>query len=248
MEKTLIWIVALSLSLGLTACGPSGNGTDQISRQETRVSAKENGGWISLLEGNDLSAWKGFNKEQPGDAWKIMDGVLYLDTESKKDGATGGDLITKQTYGDFHLRLEWKISENGNSGVMFHVQDDEAYGATYETGPEYQLLHDEGHPDGKIVTHRSGDLYDLIESTKPAANPVGEWNSTEIIVQNGMLEFFLNGVQTVKTSLWDQEWEEMVAKSKFKDMPGFANYREGHIALQDHGDKIWFRDIMIKEF
>lgn len=247
MKKPIIWIAALSLSLGINACGPSGDGSDQTSREETKVAAKENGEWIALFEGDDLSAWKGFKKEKPGDAWKISDGLLYLDTESKKEGATGGDLITRQTFRDFHLKLEWKISENGNSGIMFHVQDSEEYGATYETGPEYQLLHDEGHRDGKIVTHRTGDLYDLIESTQPAANPVGEWNSTEIIIQDGQLEFYLNGVQTVKTTLWDDAWDEMVAGSKFKDMPGFANYKEGHIALQDHGDKIWFRNILIKE-
>lgn len=227
-----------------THCGPSTQQRDNVEEIDEIIVTEEE--WITLFDGNSLTGWTSYGKDKPGEAWEAKDGVLFLNIDKKKEGAAAGDLVTKETFADFHLMLDWKISKNGNSGIMFHVVDDEKYNAPYYTGPEYQLLDNDGHPDGKITTHRSGDLYDLIESSKEAAKPVGEWNQTEIIVQDGKLQFFLNGTKTVETAMWDEDWNQMVAESKFKDMPGFAKYREGKIALQDHGDDVWFRNIKIK--
>lgn len=244
-------MLSLSALLMLaSACGTSttneGSSDTTAANQDTEVMAENE--WIELFNGQDLSGWKGYGKDAPGDAWKVVDGVIHFDANAKKnEGASGGDLVTLDSFGDFHLKLEWKISENGNSGIMFYVQDNGEYNAPYHTGPEYQLLDNDGHPDGKITTHRTADLYDLIESSSEPVRPVGEWNETEIISKDGKLEFYLNGVNTVTTTMWDEQWDQMVAGSKFKDMPGFGKYQEGRIVLQDHNDDVWFRKIQIKK-
>src|SRR5690606_24305596 len=148
----------------------------------------------------------------------------------------------------YHLKLEWKISEGGNSGIIFNVEEDiEKYPRSYMTGPEMQVLDNNKHADAKIHTHRAGDLYDLIASKKEMAKPVGEWNLAEIISNNGKLDFVLNGENIVSTTMFDENWKKMIAGSKFAKMPGFGTYKKGKIVLQDHDDKVWFRNIKIKE-
>ncbi|WP_339925943.1 DUF1080 domain-containing protein [uncultured Cyclobacterium sp.] len=243
MIRTTLSMAALSLAV--VACGPAASekGTAEENIEEIIVTEEE---WISLFDGDGLTGWTSFGKDQPGEAWEAADGVLYFNSGKKDEGASGGDLVTKETFGDFHLEIEWKISEGGNSGIMFFVQDNGEYDRPYHTGPEYQVLDNDGHKDGKIITHRAGDLYDMIESTEEAAKPVGEWNKTEIIINDSKLQFFLNGVKTVETTLWDDQWNAMVAESKFAQWEGFAKFKEGKIVLQDHGDDVWFRNIKIK--
>lgn len=234
-----------SLSLLLLACGPTNQNSESGEEyiEEIIVTEEE---WIDLFDGRSLTGWTSYGQEEPGEAWEADNGVLYFNAAKKEAGAAGGDLVTKESFGDFHLELEWKISENGNGGIMFHVKDNGEYGAPYFTGPEYQLLDNDGHPDGKITTHRTGDLYDMIESSEEAGKPVGEWNKTEIIVNDSTLQFFLNGVKTVETTMWDKDWNAMVADSKFSQWEDFAKFEEGKIALQDHGNDVWFRNVRIK--
>ena len=146
------------------------------------------------------------------------------------------------------MKLEWKISKNGNSGIIFNVHEDPSkYTTTYNTGPEMQVLDNDGHADGKIFKHRAGDLYDLIASSKEPVKPVGQWNQVEIISNNSKLNFILNGENIVSTTMWDDNWKQMIAGSKFKTMPGFGIYQSGKIALQDHGNEVWYRNIEIKK-
>lgn len=248
MKKPILSLPAL-LFLAV-ACGtsPNNGGTSDGTAINQESEIMEENEWKSLFNGENLEGWTSYGQSTPGEAWKVEDGVIYFDANAKKnEGLSGGDLVTTESFGDFHLKLEWKISKNGNSGIMFYVVDNGEYRAPYHTGPEYQLLDNDGHRDGQIRTHRTADLYDLIESSEEPVKPVGEWNLTEIIVNDGQLEFFLNGVNTVTTTMWDDAWDQMVAGSKFKDMPGFGKYREGKIALQDHGDDVWFRNIEIKK-
>lgn len=206
-------------------------------------------GWINLLADDDLSRWHNFNKPGSiGEAWSLKDGLLHLNVGEKKDWQTkgGGDIVFDEVFDDFHLQLEWKISENGNSGIMFFVQEDTSFRYPWQTGPEMQILHNDGHADGKILKHRAGDLYDLISVSKETVKGPGEWNTVEIIVSEKELTFFLNGEQVVSTTLWDSSWQALIAGSKFKDMPGFGAFQSGKIALQDHGDEVWFRNIMIR--
>ena len=204
-------------------------------------------GWQKLFDGKTTTGWHSYGKKEVGQAWKVSDGALYLDAKNKKEGQ-GGDITTNQEFGNFHLKLEWKISKNGNSGIIFFVKEDFLkYPSSYNTGPEMQVLDNDGHADGKINKHRAGDLYDLIASSSEPVKPVGAWNQVEIISNNGKLDFKLNGKNIVSTTMWDAQWNSMVAGSKFKTMPGFAFYKSGKIALQDHGDEVWYRNIEIKK-
>ncbi|WP_407427749.1 DUF1080 domain-containing protein [Arcticibacter sp.] len=204
--------------------------------------------WQVLFDGKSLDGWHAYGKPHPGTAWVVEDSVLYLDASAKKAGASGGDLVTNQEYENFHLQLEWKISVNGNSGVIFYINEDaDKYPETYSTGLEMQVLDNDGHPDGKIHKHRAGDLYDLIPCTRETVNPPGKWNKVDIISNKGHLELHLNGTKVVETTLWDADWKNLVSKSKFASMPGFSAFKKGRIALQDHGDDVWYRNIRIRK-
>ncbi|MBN8837591.1 MAG: DUF1080 domain-containing protein [Sphingobacteriia bacterium] len=210
------------------------------------IMAQKKEQWISLFDGKSTQGWHTYGKPTASDlAWKVQDGTLYLDA-SQKTGR--GDIVTAEEFENFHLKLEWKISKNGNSGIMFHVHEDTAiYKYTFHTGPEMQVLDNEGHPDAKINKHRAGDLYDLIACSKETVKPAGEWNTAEIICNKGKLELLLNGTTVVATTLWTDEWKQLVANSKFKTMPGFGIFKSGRIALQDHGNEVWYRNIVIKK-
>lgn len=223
---------------------------NSMSTEANTLTRKEkDNGWQLLFNGKNTDGWHTYGKQSAGKVWKAEDGALHLDAASKKTFTTheGGDLVTNDEFDNFDLKLEWKISKNGNSGVIFYVKEDPAkYGEPYFTGPEMQVLDNEGHPDGKIYKHHAGDLYDLIASPKDFTKPVGEWNRAEIIANNGKLDFYLNGEHTVSTTMWDDNWRSMVANSKFKAWPDFGTFKKGHIDLQDHGDDVWFRNIKIK--
>ena len=162
--------------------------------------------------------------------------------------ADAGNIVTDEEFDNFHLKLEWKISPKGNSGILLFVHEDTLkFKEPYMTGPEMQVLDNEGHPDGKLFRHRAGDLYDLIMSSKEMAKPVGEWNLAEVISNNDKLELKLNGTTVVTTTMWDDNWTNMVAKSKFKEWPGFGTFKKGRICLQDHDNAVSFRNIMIKK-
>ena len=206
-------------------------------------------GWQLLFDGQTTRGWHTYAKQTAGKIWRVEDGTLRMDTTIKKAApAEGGDLVTDEEFDNFHLKLEWKISKNGNSGIIFYVKEDPIkYKESYFTGPEMQVLDNAGHPDGKIYKHHAGDLYDLIPSTKDASKPVGEWNQAEIIANQGKLDFYLNGEHVVSTTMWDDNWRKMVAASKFKAWPDFGTFKKGRIDLQDHGNDVWYRNIKIKK-
>lgn len=214
----------------------------------TLTEKEKSEGWKLLFDGKTTNGWRKFKGGKVGNAWKVKDGALYLDTSNKKDWQTsdGGDIISDNVFENYELMLEWKIQKCGNSGIIFNVVEDDKYDYVWQTGPEMQVLDNTCHPDGRIEKHRAGDLYDLIESTFVAVNPAGEWNEARIVANNGKYQFWLNGHQIVSFDMNGSEWKELVSKSKFKDMPGFGKSTKGHIALQDHGDQMWFRNIKIK--
>jgi len=195
----------------------------------------------SLFDGKTTNGWHSYLKTGPG-AWKVVDGTLELDPKAPDQG----DLVTDKEYENYELSLEWKIAEGGNSGVIFGVHEDPAFKATYLTGIEMQVLDDAKAEDNKLATHRAGALYDM-HAPAYAAKPAGEWNKVKIRKDNGHITFWLNGKKEIDTQIGSPEWQEMLNKSKFKTWKGFAAYPKGHIALQDHGAVVSFRDIKIKE-
>jgi hypothetical protein len=244
--RSLLTIMVLAVFL--TAC-TSSKQTTMNSEVNTLTSSESKDGWQLLFDGKTTNGWHTYGKTSVSAAWKVVDSSLFLDTSYKEKGQIneGGDIVTNEEFDNFHLQVDWKVAPKGNSGIIFYVQEDTArYKQTWHTGLEMQVLDNAGHKDAQINKHRAGDLYDLIASTKEAQKPAGEWNHVEIISNNGKLDFFLNSVQIVSTTLWDDHWKTLIANSKFKDMPGFGTFKKGKIALQDHGDSVWFRNIKIK--
>lgn len=221
---------------------------DTLALNTLSDSEKEEG-WELLFDGKTIEGWHKYGTDSIGKAWVINDNSLHLEVSDKEDwqAANGGDIISAKEYANFHLKLDWKISKDGNSGIIFYIHEDASqYKFPWMTGPEMQVLDNEGHPDSKIIKHRAGDLYDLITS-KETVKPAEEWNHAEIISNKGNLQFFLNGEKVVETTMWDDAWKKMIAGSKFHEFPGFGTYKTGKIGLQDHGNNVWFRNIKIKE-
>ncbi len=234
-----------ALSGCLLSCDATKNSIDKKKMESTN----NDSGWISLFDGNSLKGWHNYGKTTIGEAWKIENGTFYLDT-TKKEGwqtAAGGDIVTDGEYENFHLMVDWKIASGGNSGIIFNIHEDTTkYKYVWQTGPEMQVLDNALHADSKIIKHRAGDLYDLITSSPETVKAAGEWNHAEIISNNGQLDFFLNGSKVVSTIMWDDKWKKMIAESKFKEYADFGTYKKGHIALQDHGNTVWYKNVKIK--
>lgn len=229
------------LALGLMTVTASAQQLNTLSPKEKKA------GWKLLFDGTDTQGWHAYQKAGQTPAWKVVDGALVADQDAKKSGAAGGDLVTDAEYENYELTIEWKISEGGNSGIIFGVNEDPKYNETYLTGPEMQVLDDAKNPDGKNLKHNSGDLYDLIKSPKNYAKPVGEWNQAKIVKKNNHLTLWLNGQKTAETTIGTPEWDALVASSKFKNWEGFGKFSKGHIALQDHGFVVSYRNIKIRE-
>ena len=196
----------------------------------------------SLFDGESFAGWHAYGGSDVTDRWQVKDGALAI----RGPGAEQLDLVTNEEFANFELRLEWNISAAGNSGFMFNVAETPEYSKPWRTGPEVQILDNDGHADSS-PTHRAGDLYDLISSNAAVSRPVGEWNESRLLVDNGMLRHWLNGALVFEVQMWDEAWDELVAGSKFGAMAGFGKYRSGRIALQDHGDVVAFRNIRIRE-
>ncbi|HZH64590.1 MAG TPA: DUF1080 domain-containing protein [Flavisolibacter sp.] len=241
-------LAVLIAAMALLSCTTSNKTIMQASDAHT---AENEDGFVALFDGKSTAGWHTYGKTTAGKIWKAEDGVLHLDPAVKKETPSeGGDLVTNGEYENFHLKLEWKISPRGNSGIIFFINEDEKYRNTYETGMEMQVLDNGnattlGHSDAKLYTHRAGDLYDLM-AAKEAVKPAGEWNAAEIVANKGKLDFYLNGQHTLSTTMWDENWKNMIAISKFKSMPGFGKHRKGKISLQEHSDEVWYRNIRIK--
>ena len=245
MRKNYILIAALAGILA--SC--SGEKAIETETEEAVVAEAPAEEWTDLFANNDFSNWHKYGGGEVGAAWKIENGEVYLDAENKENWqeGDGGDITTNEEYDNFHLKYDWKISQNGNSVVIFYTHEAPEYERSYYTGLEMQVLDNEGHPDAKIVSHRAGDLYDLIVSSEETVKPYGEWNSAEIIAKDGKLDLVLNGTTVVSTTLWTPEWEALIADSKFKDMPNWGTFKKGSITLQDHGDLVHFKNVMIKK-
>lgn len=226
--------IAVVLSLSVVAFGQE-NGASSLTE------ADKAGGWKMLFDGASTAAWRGYKQSAfPAKGWVVQDGCLVAQ-------GGGGDLVTVDEYGDFELEFEWRVSAKANSGVMFRVA--ETLEASWQTGPEYQILDDAGHNVAATDAHAAGALYDLYPCpSEKVLKPVGEFNTGRIRLRDHVLQHWLNGVKIVEVRTDSAEWREKIAASKFASYAGFGVLPKGRIALQDHGGGVAFRNIRIRDF
>lgn len=196
--------------------------------------------WVSIFDGETLKGWTtGKGGELKEGVWVAEKGVLHL-------VGKGGSIYSEKEYGNFEFRFEWKISPKGNSGVKYRVMN---YGKQF-LGPEYQVLDDDQHPDGKNGTKRqSAALYDILpaDPEKKRLKAVGEWNQSRIVAQGNRLQHFLNGEKVIDLTVGSEQWEKLILQSKFKKQKAFAENLKGRLMLQDHSDPVWYRNLAVKE-
>ena len=259
--------VTIVFAIGsLVACGshparvervaPAGSAS--ASTLPNQLTTEErNAGWVLLFDGQTLNGWRGLGYPNvPAAHWTVVDGAIKKIASGKvpvqADGQPleGGDLMTEATYDDFELAWEWKVTPGANSGVKYNVSEELSSTVPPKhaaIGFEYQIIDDDRHPDGKIVKHRTGDLYDLFASNdRKHMRPVGEWNESRIVFVGYHGEHWLNGEKVVEFDLGTPRMDSAVALSKFKSIPWFAERRRGHIVLQDHGDEVYYRSIRVR--
>jgi hypothetical protein len=207
-------------------------------------------GWELLFDGATFNGWKRYNHDTIGPLWSIKEGVIICDGSGLGEGSgnMGGSLTTTRTFGNFELSAEWKISPGGNSGILYHVIESPEYEHDYETGPEYQVMDDGGWKgDGLKPAQMVGSNYDMFEA--PATKkvmPVGEWNTSRIVYNNGHVEHYLNGEKTVEFDESSEEYTKRYQASKWVDFPGWNKSKTGAISLQDHGAPVYYRSLKIR--
>ena len=242
-HQSNLYLILVLVFVLCTACSSSkqeGSDGSEASVSSAQVSTPDESGFISLFDGSTTAGWRNFKETGISDLWVVEDGALKL------AGKGGGDIVTQEQYENFIFEMEWKISPGGNSGLFFHVSEADSLKKPYHSGPEFQILDNDGHKDGKITTHRAGDNYDLHACSIETVKAVGEWNHIRLVVDNGRVEHWMNGTKVVEYQLGSPEWEALYQDSKFTKWPAYGRAGKGHIGLQDHGDLVWFRNMRIK--
>lgn len=201
--------------------------------------AEEKSGWTILFDGKSTAAFRGFKQDSfPSNSWVMDDGIL------KSLSAKQIDLVTREKYENCELELEWKVAKQANSGIMFRVS--EAEPETYHTGPEMQIVDDANTKDGASPKTSAGSLYALIAPTNKTCHPAGQWNQIRLIVQGNHVEHWMNGAKILEYELGSEPLKTLIADSKFKAWPRFAQEKTGYIALQNHGGNVWFRNVRVR--
>ena len=211
------------------------------------TSAKSEDKWITLFNGKKVTGLRGYGQEGfPEKAWKVEAGTLKTITPGQ--GGQSHDLVTVYSFTDFEFECEWKVSPRGNSGIMYRVK--ETNRPAYVTGPEMQVLDDERHPDGKsnFPLRTAGSLYDLIGKgmKDKKYNQAGQWNKVRIVCKDNNVEHWMNGEKLLAYKWGSDEVAAMIKKSKFKTWKGFMQEPKGHIAIQHHGEEVWYRNIRVR--
>jgi hypothetical protein len=234
------------------------NSLAQESGPNTLTEAEKKAGWKLLFDGKSLAGWRLYRPASTANKhWVIEEGCLKNPKGTGRPETGGGEILTTQEFNDFDFQFEWKIAPGGNSGVIYFVKErqnapgSKMFRGDDGTGPvghEYQLLDDERHPDGKEPSHRAGALYALIApNSSKHLNPAGQFNQSRIVVNGKHVEHWLNGSKILEYELESPEFSQLVAASKYKDLPGFTTKFKTRIQIQDHGDEIWFRNVKIRE-
>lgn len=254
--NTNLFIGLIMAAFLFTSCGQGTKKEDQESQKQqkmdqpnTLTEKEKQEGWQLLFNGESPDGWRGYNDAAfPDSGWVIEDQALRcIGSGQGEAGGAGGDIVYDQKFKDFHLKLEWKISKGGNSGIFYLAKEVEDQ-PIWQSAPEMQVLDNERHIDAKLGDSRmAGALYDLIAPEPQNTKPAGEWNQVEIMVYQGTVVHRMNGEKILEYHLGTDKWKEMVKKSKFSEYEDFGKYREGYIGLQDHGNDVWFRNIKLKK-
>lgn len=235
--RKIVWLVICTLTLQLA----------QAQEPNTLTKKEKRQGWKLLFDGKTTQGWHTYLRDTVGSKWQVKDNAIVFDTSKPKNG--GGDIVTNESFENFELRLEWKISKGGNSGIIFDIQEDPKYPATYVTGPEMQVLDNVYASDNKKQNHLAGCLYDLAgDSLLSKPRTPGEWNQVVIKQNKGHLTLTLNGTTTYDGQIGSEEWNKLIANSKFanKVYADFAKVAKGKIALQQHPGSSEWRNIKIR--
>jgi len=249
----LLLFVVVFFTLNCNAAPKKKAGKKEKGAMNALTTEEKSLGFILMFDGKTNEGWRGYNKTNFPAAWSIEDGALKIKGSGNGEAgaADGGDIVyAKQKFSNFNLKIEWKISNGGNSGIFYLAQEVPGK-EIWRTAPEMQVLDNDRHPDallGKDGNRKAGSLYDLIPAKPQNTKPAGEWNSVEIISYQGTIVHKQNGETILEYHLWTPEWNEMVKNSKFPSYnPDWAKVaKEGLIGLQDHGNDVWFRNIKIR--
>lgn len=226
-----------ALLVVVLACSGGSSSGARSSSDSVSMTGIPDTSWRVLFDGTSTDAWRGYRMDSMPAGWQIEDGTLVRVGDTR-------DIITRDQFSDFELELEWKVDSAGNSGVMYRVTEEGEW--SYHTGPEMQILDDAGHPDGGNRLTSAGSVYGLYAAPAGLVKPAGEWNTARVVVDSNHVEHWLNGTKGVEYELGSPDWEAKVKASKFIDWPGYGRSPRGHIALQDHGDRVAFRNIRIR--
>ncbi len=228
------------IALTLSGCYGTVGGTGTTS-MNTLTSTEQRDGWKLLFDGKTTSGWHNYKQTTVGPGWLINDGILSRTADTT---VAAGDLLTKEKYTNFDFALDWRISEGGNSGIIYRATEDNDY--IWQSGPEMQILDDARHSDGKLTITSAGSAFAIYPAPRGVVHPANEWNSARIVVRGNHVEHWLNGTRLFEYELGGTDWAAKVAASKFKSMPNYGKSPNGFIALQDHGDKVEFRNVRIR--
>lgn len=223
--------------------------TTMSAQNNTLTDKEKSEGWQLLFNGKTMDGWRKCNATEMAANWEINDQAMKVKRGEKAGRGQDGDILFgTEKFANFELSVDWKIEKEGNSGIFYYVVEEPGK-PIYIAAPEVQVLDNWNASDTKLSNHLAGSLYDMLPALPQNAKPAGEWNTIVIRVKDGKVTHTQNGVKVVEYTLWTPEWYEMVAKSKFKDWPGFKEgpAKEGYIGLQDHGYDCWFRNIKIRK-
>ena len=224
-----------------------------ITKNKLTLDEKKNG-WKLLWDGKTTKGWRGARLDKfPESGWVIKDGVLEVLASGGGESEAGGDIVTTEAFGDFELKVDFKITKGANSGIKYYVDTETNKGPGSSIGLEFQILDDKEHPDAQKGNHDGSrtisSLYDLIKAdpNKPV-NPIGEWNCARIVSKNNHVEHWLNGMKVLQYERKSADYRKLVSESKYVKWPDFGEADKGLILLQDHGDRVSFKNIKIKQF
>jgi hypothetical protein len=222
---------------------------EAVSQQGKGENPKQQG-WKLLFDGTTMNGWRGaYLDSLPAKGWQVKDGILIVQASGGGEAAYGGDIVTMEQYSSFELVVDFKMTEGANSGIKYFVTEQQPKTPGSAKGLEYQLLDDARHPDAKLGINGNrtlASLYDLIPATNKTVHPIGQWNHARIVVRGNQVEHWLNGIRVLRYERGGKEFLAHKAESKFKDLDGFGEAPKGRILLQDHGDRVYFRNIKIR--